>query len=143
MVGKNKKIKVLREIPRELKEIKKEMGCGEVSISKDQARVSVQKIKDISETVVPFFRKNTLTDNKKKDFELWAKGVEIIQRNKGKYLAGWKKNDICTLIEIHNSSAKYKKNARSPKWLDMAKSLSKIQSVVYLVLDTLIARLKP
>lgn len=107
-----------------LEKIKNEMGCGEVTISKDQARFSVQKIDDISGTVVPFFRKNCLEAKKKKDFELWAKGVEIIQRNKGKYLASWKKNDICSLIEIHKSSAKYKNNPRSPKWLDMAKAFS-------------------
>jgi hypothetical protein len=108
-----------------LERIKNEMGCGEVTISKDQARLSVQKISDIAETVVPFFRKNTLADKKKKDFELWAKGVEVIQRNKGKYLSAWKKNDICTLIEIHKSSAKYKNRPREPKWLEMAQMLSK------------------
>ena len=45
-----------------LEKIKDEMGCGEVSISKDQARFSVQKISDIAETVVPFFKKNCLAD---------------------------------------------------------------------------------
>jgi len=108
-----------------LEKIKNEMGCGEVTVSKDQARFSVQKIGDIAENIVPFFRKNSLSDKKKKDFELWAKGVEVIQRNKGKYLASWKKNDICTLIEIHKSSAKYKNRPRVPKWLEMAKVLSK------------------
>jgi len=108
-----------------LEKIKDEIGCGEVTVSKDQARFSVQKIGDIAENIVPFFKKNPLSDKKKKDFELWAKGVEIIQRNKGKYLASWKKNDICTLIEIHKSSAKYKNRPRAPKWLEMAKVLSK------------------
>ena len=108
-----------------MEKIKNEIGCGEVTISKDQARFSVQKISDITEAVVPFFRKNQLADNKKKNFELWAKGVEIIQRNKGKYLSAWKKNDICTLIEIHKSSAKYKNNPRQPKWLEMAKTLTR------------------
>ena len=108
-----------------LEKIKNELGCGEVCISKDQARFSVQKIGDIAEIVVPFFKKNFLSDKKKKDFELWAKGVEVIQRNKGKYLADWKKNDICTLIEIHKSSAKYKSRPREPKWLEMAKTFSK------------------
>ena len=84
----------------------------------------MQKISDISDIVVPFFKKNLLADKKKKDFELWAKGVEIIQRNKGKYLATWKKNDICTLIEIHKSSAKYKNKPRESKWLEMAKKLT-------------------
>ncbi len=108
-----------------LEKIKDEMGCGEVCITKDQARFSVQKIDDISGTVVPFFRKNTLAEKKKKDFELWAKSVEIIQRNKGKYLTAWKKNDLCSLIEIQKSSAKYKNRPRQPKWLEMAQALSK------------------
>jgi hypothetical protein len=108
-----------------LEKIKNELGCGQVCISKDQARFSVQKINDIAQTVVPFFKKNSLAEKKKKDFELWAKGVEVIQRNKGKYLTSWKKNDLCTLIEIHKSSAKYKNKPRAPKWLEMAQALSK------------------
>jgi len=108
-----------------LERIKKEVGCGDISISKDQARFSVQKIDDITEAVVPFFRKNSLADKKKKDFELWTKAVEIIQKNKGKQLATWKKNEVLSLIEIHKSSAKYKNRPRQPKWLDMAKNFSK------------------
>ena len=99
-----------------LKKVQKILDCGQIGVSKDQARFSVQRISDVSGTIVPFFRKNPLSQNKKKDFELWTKAVEIIQRNKGKYLADWKKNDICSLIEIHKSSAKYKKRARQPKW---------------------------
>jgi hypothetical protein len=108
-----------------LERIKKEIGCGEVSISKDQARFSVQKISDITEVVVPFFKKNCLADKKRKDFELWTKAVEIIQRNKGKSLVLWKKNDLCTLIEIQKAGVKYKNKPRQPKWLDMAKIFSK------------------
>lgn len=108
-----------------LEKIKNQMCCGEVTCSKDQARFSVQKISDVAGVVVPFFKKNCLADKKKKDFELWAKGVEIIQKNKGKYLADWKKNELCSLIEIHKSSAKYKSRPRVPKWLEMAKMFSK------------------
>jgi hypothetical protein len=108
-----------------LEKVKKEIGCGDVCVSKDQARFSVQKINDVAGVIVPFFRKNKLSEKKKKDFELWAKGVEIIQKNKGKYLISWKKNDLRTLIEIHNSSAKYKNRPRQSKWLEMAKILSK------------------
>ena len=114
-----------KEDAKVLEKIKKEMGCGDVCIIRDQARFSVQKISDIAEIVVPFFRKNVLADKKKKDFELWSKGVEIIQRNKGKFLNAWKKTDLGTLIEIHKSTAKYKNRPRAPKWLDMARVLSK------------------
>ena len=108
-----------------LEKIKNEIGCGKITLSKDQARFSVQKISDIAKVIVPFFRRNHLAEKKKKDFELWAKGVEIIERNKGKSLAVWKKNEICSLIEIHKSSAKYKLRPRQPKWLEMAKALTK------------------
>ncbi|MCX6721121.1 MAG: LAGLIDADG family homing endonuclease [Candidatus Staskawiczbacteria bacterium] len=108
-----------------LEKIKKEIGCGEVCISRDQARFSVQKIDDIVKAVIPYFRKNCLAEKKKKDFELWSKGVEIIKRNKGKYLAVWKKSDLHSLLEIHKSATKYKNRPRAPKWLDMAKTLSK------------------
>jgi hypothetical protein len=108
-----------------LEKVKKEIGCGQINISKDQARFSVQKIGDITGTVVPFFRRNCLAEKKKKDFELWSKAVEIIQKNKGKYLASWKKNDINQLIEIQKSSAKYKNRPKQPKWLQMARALSK------------------
>lgn len=109
-----------------LEKLQKEFNCGKVSISKDQARFSVQKISDISDIVIPFFKKNQLDGKKKKDFDLWAKGAEIIEKNKGKHLSVWKKNDLCQLIEIHKSSLKYKNRPRQPKWITMAKSLIKI-----------------
>ena len=108
-----------------LEKIKREIGCGEVSVSKDQARFSVQKIGDVAELVVPFFRKNQLANKKKHDFEMWSKAVEIIQKNKGKALSSWKKNELYTLIEIQKSCAKYKTRPRKCKWLDMARTLSK------------------
>ncbi len=108
-----------------LKKIKKEMGCGEINTSKDQARFSVQNISNIVDVVVPYFKKNCLADKKKKDFELWYRGVDILYRNKGKALVSWKKNDINQLIEIHKSSAKYKSRPRQSKWMDMAKAFSK------------------
>lgn len=112
---------------------KKEFGCGDCSISKGQARFSVQKIDDIYNTVVPYFAKNALAQNpstglrasKKKDFQLWQKAVEIIYKNKGIPLAKWEKNDLKKLIEIHKAKAKYKQKSRPGKWIDMAKVLAK------------------
>jgi hypothetical protein len=108
-----------------LEKIKKEMGCGSITVSKNQARFSVQKLGEISDSVIPYFTKNKLMNDKKKDFEVWCKAVEILQRNKGKALLSWKKNELNSLMEIHKLSSKYKKNSRTPKWLDMAKSFSK------------------
>lgn len=110
---------------RTLKKIQKELGVGSLSISKNQARLSVQKLKDIAEIIIPFFQKNALSEKKKKDFSLWAKGVEIIYKNKGKPMRSWKKNEIFSLIEIQKSSAKYKKNPRASKWMEMAHMAAK------------------
>ena len=108
-----------------LEKIKKEFGCGMVNISKGQARYSVQKIDEISQTVLPYFRKHSLEQSKRKHFMLWAKAVEIIGRNKGTNLVEWKKTDVFSLIEIHKSLAKHKHNPRKAKWMDMAKSFTK------------------
>lgn len=108
-----------------LDKAKKIIGCGSISIIKGQARFSVQKIDDIAETIIPFFNKNKLADNKKKNFDLWQKAVDIIYRNKGIYLTKWKKNDLLRLIEIHKSMAKYKQKPRKQKWQEMAYAITK------------------
>ncbi len=113
-----------------MEKVKKEFGCGDCSISKDQSRFSVQKIDDIYETVVPYFARHSLgggglTQNKKKDFQLWHKAVEIIYKNKGVYLSKWEKNDLKKLIEIHKIKSQYKQKPRAGKWMDMAKVLAK------------------
>ena len=114
-----------KEKEKMFKVVKGVIGCGDVCITKDQARYSVQKIDDINNIVVPFFRKNQLADKKKRDFELWQKAVGIIHKNKGKYLAKWKKNDLLSLIEIQKSAVKYKNKPRQPKWIQMAQDLAK------------------
>jgi len=108
-----------------LEKIAREFDCGKVTISKDQARFSVQKIDDIVEIVMPFFRKNPLADKKKKDFDLWSKGVNIVYSNKGKSLVSWKKSDLMQLIEIQKMGVKYKNKPRAPKWLEMAQAFTK------------------
>ncbi len=107
------------------KKFKSTIGCGDVFVMKNQARYSVQKIDDINNIIIPFFRRNQLADNKKKDFELWRKAVDIVYKNKGKYLIKWKKNDLLSLIEIQKSSVKYKLRPKQPKWIKMAQALAK------------------
>ncbi len=114
-----------KESAKLMQKIKNELECGEVHITRDQARFSVQKIDDITSVVIPYFTKNKLADKKRKDFELWQKAVEIIHKNKGKRLSGWKKNDLHSLIEIQKSCSKYKNRPRSSKWLEMAQTLAK------------------
>lgn len=108
-----------------MSKIKKEIGCGNVNILKNQARFSVQNIDHITEFVVPYFNRNTLRGNKKKDFALWQKAVAIIHHNKGKYISTWKKGDLLSLIAIQKSASKYKNNPRKQKWINVAQSLTK------------------
>ena len=108
-----------------LKKMRQEIGCGNIHVTKNQLRLSVQNIDDIANRVVPFFKKNQLSGNKKKDFELWQKAVDIIYNNKGKYIGKWKKNDLLSLIQIHTSIAKYKNNPRQAKWMERAKLMVK------------------
>ena len=51
-----------------LKKMRQEIGCGNIHVTKNQLRLSVQNIDDIANRVVPFFKKNQLSGNKKKDF---------------------------------------------------------------------------
>ncbi|MSU54464.1 MAG: hypothetical protein EXS48_01300 [Candidatus Staskawiczbacteria bacterium] len=108
-----------------LEKAKKIIGAGNVSLTGTQARFSVQKIDDIIEAIIPFFTKNKLSGNKKRDFDLWQKAVDIIFRNKGIYLSKWSKNDLLHLMEIHKAMAKYKLKPRKQKWSEMAKTLTK------------------
>jgi hypothetical protein len=108
-----------------LKKVANTFRCGTVGTSANQARFSVQNITDIKETIVPYFQKNTLAENKKKDFQLWQKAVEVVWRNKGVKLSAWKKHDLAQLMEIHKAAAKYKLKPRSAKWIETAKTLTK------------------
>src|SRR3989344_2887010 len=118
-------VAVQKEDSKKLEHIKKAFACGKISQGAGQARFSVQDIDDIADCVIPYFHKNRLADNKKKDFELWKKAVEIIHKNKGKYILKWKKSDLLSVIEIHKSSLKYKENPRPSKWIQMAQDLAK------------------
>lgn len=110
-----------------MNQIKKELNCGNVHLIKNQSRFSVQNINEINNCVIPYFKKNKLSGNKKKDFELWQKAAEIVYKNKGIYISKWKKSDLISLMHIHKSIAKYKNNSRKPKWIDMAETLSGTQ----------------
>ncbi len=107
-----------------LKKAKQMIGSGAISLAKNQARFSVQKLEDMAEVVVPFFKKNTLTGDKKRCFEIWQKAVGIVANNKGKKINDWKKSDLLQLMEIHKSLAKYKTKPKKQKWLEMAKALT-------------------
>ena len=108
-----------------LKKVQKEIGCGNVNVVKNQSRFSVQNVADIKESVIPFLKKHALSGDKKKEFELWQRAVNIILENKGKYILTWKKNDLASLIQIHKLTAKYKNRTRKAKWVEMAQTYIK------------------
>lgn len=114
-----------KENIKQLKGIQKIISCGSINVIKNQARFSVQKIDDITDTVIPFLKKNPLQGKKKKDFELWQKAATIIFNNKGKPSTQWKKNDLLSLIQIHKSIAQYKSKPKQHKWIEMAQMFAK------------------
>ncbi len=108
-----------------LERIKNVFGCGKIYVSGNQIRYSVQNIDEINAFIVPYFKKHTLVEKKKKDFDLWAKAVEIIYKNKRKYLGSWKKDDFKKLIEIQKSIQKYKDRPKRLKWIKIADEIAK------------------
>ncbi len=108
-----------------LEKAKKTIGCGTVSKTATQARFSVQNIDDIADGVIPYFTQHKLSGNKKQDFSLWQKAVQIIYQNKRTPLSKWKKNDLLSLLQIHKASAKYKIKPKKSKWMEMAQVLVK------------------
>jgi len=99
------------------------LKCGKVHIGKNQARYSVQSIEEIKKTLIPYFRRCQLSEVKKKDFELWSKAVEIIYKNKRKFLSAWKKNDLQALLDIQKSNQQYKQKSKNAKWLNEATTM--------------------
>jgi hypothetical protein len=108
-----------------LKKAQKLIGCGKIHLTKNQARLSVQNINDIANNIVPFFKNRLDGSNKKKDFDLWQRAVEMIKKNKGLPMNKWEKTDVLKLMQIHTLSSKVKNIHRKPKWIEMAQSFSK------------------
>jgi len=108
-----------------LRKIQNTLNCGSINFARgDQVRYSVQKIDSLYNVIIPFFKKHPLSGKKKKDFELWAEAVEIIYRNKGKFISKWNKEDFLHIIEIQKSMQKYKaKRPQGFKWISIAESI--------------------
>jgi hypothetical protein len=110
-----------------LREIQELIGCGKLHyITAKQLRYSVQSIDDIHDKVIPFLRGYPLrsTNARVKDFELWAKAVEIIHQNKGISLSQWPKESFGQLINIQKAIQKYKaKRVQNSKWLPVAEAV--------------------
>ena len=77
----------LREDDKEILErVKKTLGCGSIYYLnyerykkwRPHYKYKVSNLKDISEKVIPFFKKYTLQAKKKKSFELFCKVCELM-----------------------------------------------------------------
>src|SRR4030066_166495 len=108
-----------------LRKIKEALDCGRLHyITGTQLRYSVQKIEELHDKIIPFFKQHSLSDNKKKDFELWAGAIDILFQNKGKALSHWPKDLFNQLITIQKACQQYKsKKNRIPKWIPVAEAV--------------------
>jgi len=108
-----------------LRKIQETLDCGRLHyITGTQIRYSVQRVEDLHDKIVPFFNEHSLSGNKKKDFELWAKAIDILYQNKGKSLSLWPKDLFRQLISIQKDSQQYKsKKRRIPKWIPVAEAV--------------------
>lgn len=113
-------------------------NCGLIHFTKnDEVRYSIQKVEELHNIIVPFFKEHSLHGKKKKDFELWAEAVNLIFKNKRKSVnvekgkrgfrkTEWDAEDFARLLEIQKEMEKYKsKRANTPKWTSVAQSLVK------------------
>ncbi len=121
---------VLREDDKEILEnIKKTLNCGKVTGPNraGQVRFQITDINDLSDKVVPFFKKHQLHAKKKFDFQLWEEAVRIFKRNqkttlnrisgeKGFSKNKWNSKDLKRLGNIRTEMAVYKSKGKGWKW---------------------------
>lgn len=77
-------------------------------------RYCVRSKKDLTEIIIPFFRKNRLKTAKKEDFEIFVKVLEMMNENKHSELKGIKK--IAKMIEKMNRK-------KSSKFLESSETI--------------------
>jgi hypothetical protein len=109
-----------------LRKIQATLSCGQLNfLDLNKIRYSVQKINDLADKIVPYFKKHELSGNKKKDFELWAQAVKLLFQNKGRKIRKWPKQDFLEIIEIQKKMQKYKiKKIQGEKWLAEAELIA-------------------
>jgi len=90
-----------------LKMIQNFFGCGRTFVNRrydnhkeNLYRYCVRSIKDLNEKIIPFFRKNRLKTEKKKDFEMFVSIIELMLKQEHFDLKGLKK--IANLIQEMN-----------------------------------------
>jgi len=94
-----------------LKIIKEYFGCGRLFINKRYDnhrehlyRYCVRSLKDLEQTIIPFFKRNSLKTHKSNDFRIFSKIVKIMVKGKHLDKQGMKK--IAHLVEQMNRKKK-------------------------------------
>lgn len=90
-----------------LKFIQDFFGCGKTFVNRrhdnhreNLYRYCIRSIKDLNEKIIPFFKENELRTEKKKDFDLFIKIIELMLKQEHFNLKGLKK--IAKLIQKMN-----------------------------------------
>ncbi|MBI3638368.1 LAGLIDADG family homing endonuclease [Candidatus Wolfebacteria bacterium] len=123
-----------------LKDIQNTLECGKISINinkRNMARFSVNKIEDLSDKIIPFFKQHHLRAKKKEDFKLWKEAVYIMYKNKGlatnisttgnprgKRKIFWPIEELLRLEKIHKEMKGYKSTRGEWKWINQIENLS-------------------
>jgi len=117
---------ILRADDKEILErIKESLGCGTVHgpNKAGAARYSVTRLDDLSNKILPFFKKYPLRAKKQNDYLLWTEALEILIKNQ--QTKAFKKitmsdEDISRLKQIHGEMGKFKSRVKQWKWLGAA-----------------------
>lgn len=105
-----------------LKILMKFFKCGKIFVNKrydnhneNLYRYCVRSRKDLTEVIIPFFKNSQLKTAKKKDFEIFAKIVLMMNENKHLKLKGLKK--IAKMIEKmnHKKSSKFLESSETKR----------------------------
>lgn len=89
------------------KSFQKILNCGTIRYRKDGiCYFEVRKINDLSEKILPFFRKHKLKSKKRIDFQIFSEIIKMIVKKKHLYSSGIKK--ILSLRNKMNYGGKHK-----------------------------------
>jgi hypothetical protein len=106
-----------------LKILEKFFQCGKIYVNKrhdnhneNLYRYCVRSKKELTEIIIPFFKKNQLRTAKKEDFKIFAKIIKMMNENVHGKLSGIKK--IAKLIEKMNRK-------KSSKFLESPETISR------------------
>lgn len=112
-----------------LQEIKKYLGCGHISFTKNnsQVRYEVSSLEELNLKIIPFFEGHKLYGRKRNVFVLWKEAARILLKYKklqkivekgkrGFIKTEWDQNDVAKMLSIHEKTLPYKSKHPPIKW---------------------------